>query len=127
MKREVELCGHRSALTSRPPGAGRRPASNGLPVGTQTAVPLCTTTGTPPASTRVAPTTHCAVTHGPPDTGGNGQPATTYGVLSVVDRLAADQHARERDGRRRLAAVGAENGRAEVDDRAWHQTVTAIM
>src|SRR5207244_12891079 len=55
-----------------------------VPVGTQTAWLLCTTSGAPPTSTRAAPTTHCPLTHGPlPPGGTNGQPATTYGVASV--------------------------------------------
>ena len=51
------------------------------PVGAQTATLVCVNTGCPLARTRVAPTTHCAVTHGPfPPGGTNGQPATTYGA-----------------------------------------------
>src|SRR5215207_4730619 len=48
------------------------------------ATPVWIATGCPMASTRIAPTTHCPVTHGPPDTGGNGQPATTYGAAMVA-------------------------------------------
>jgi hypothetical protein len=58
---------------------------NGVPVGAHTARLVCVNTGCPPASTRVAATTHCAVTHGPlPPGGTNGQPATTYGGACVV-------------------------------------------
>src|SRR5262249_60616014 len=57
---------------------------SGVPVGAHTATPLCTSTGTPPASTRAAPMTHWAVTQGPPEAGGNGQPATAYGDDRVV-------------------------------------------
>jgi hypothetical protein len=54
------------------------------PVGTQTAWLVWTITGRPPARTRVAPTTHCAVTHGGLGTLASAQPATTYGVASVT-------------------------------------------
>jgi hypothetical protein len=51
---------------------------NGVPVGAQSATLVCVNTGCPLARTRVAATTHCAVTHGPfPPGGTNGQPATT--------------------------------------------------
>jgi hypothetical protein len=51
--------------------------SSGVPVGTHTAVPVMTATGCPSEVTRTAPTTHCAVTHGPLPTGGaNAHPAT---------------------------------------------------
>src|SRR5206468_2026833 len=54
-------------------------------VGAQTATLVCSNTGAPPAKTRVAPTTHCAVTHGPLPAGGtNGQPAITYGLNIVA-------------------------------------------
>ena len=54
---------------------------NGVPVGAQIATLVCVNTGCPLARTRVAATTHCAVTHGPfPPGGTNGQPATTYGA-----------------------------------------------
>jgi hypothetical protein len=54
---------------------------NGVPVGAQIATLVCVNTGCPLARTRVAATTHCAVTHGPfPPGGTNGQPATTYGT-----------------------------------------------
>ena len=54
------------------------------PVGTQTAWLVCVMTGTPPAKTRVAPTTHCAVTQGGLGTLVRAHPATTYGVASVT-------------------------------------------
>lgn len=38
---------------------------SGVPVGVQMAWPLITSTGWPAANTRVAATTHCAVTQGP--------------------------------------------------------------
>ena len=58
---------------------------SGVPVGVQVAVPVMITTGCPPAVTRVAPTVHCAVTHGPLPLGGvNAQPAIEYGALVVV-------------------------------------------
>src|SRR5262249_8904470 len=57
---------------------------SGVPVGAHTATPLCTSTGAPPASTRVAPTIHCAVTHGPPAAGRSAQPATAYGGERVA-------------------------------------------
>ena len=41
-------------------------------------------TGLPPASTRVAPMTHCAVTHGGVEVVESAQPATVYGVASVT-------------------------------------------
>jgi hypothetical protein len=41
-------------------------------------------TGAPPAKTRVAPTTHWALTHGGLGTLESAQPATTYGVASVT-------------------------------------------
>jgi hypothetical protein len=52
---------------------------NGVPVGAQIAWLESTRTGTPLAKTRVAPVTHCAVTHGPFAAGGGGKahPATT--------------------------------------------------
>jgi hypothetical protein len=54
---------------------------NGVPVGAQIATLVCVNTGCPLARTRVAATTHCAVTHGPfPPGGTNGQPAMTYGA-----------------------------------------------
>jgi hypothetical protein len=54
---------------------------SGVPVGAQTATLVCVNTGCPLAKTRVAATTHWAVTQGPfPPGGTNGQPATTYGA-----------------------------------------------
>jgi hypothetical protein len=59
--------------------------TSGVPVGTQVATPVMIVTGCPSDSTRVAPTTHCAVTHGPfPPGGTNAHPATTYGAAMVV-------------------------------------------
>ncbi len=54
---------------------------NGVPVGAQVAMLLCTTNGCPFDSTRVVPLLHIAVTQGPLPLGGGGsaQPATTYG------------------------------------------------
>jgi hypothetical protein len=59
---------------------------NGVPVGVQMAWLLCTINGCPFDKTRVVPTSHCAVTHGPfaPGGGGSAQPATTYGAASVT-------------------------------------------
>jgi hypothetical protein len=54
------------------------------PVGTQTAWLVCVMTGTPPAKTRVAPTTHCALTHGGVEVLAKAQPATTKGVARVT-------------------------------------------
>ena len=54
------------------------------PVGTQTAWLVWVMTGTPPARTRVAPTTHCAVTQGGVDVLASAHPATTYGVARVT-------------------------------------------
>jgi hypothetical protein len=58
--------------------------SNGWPVGTQTAVLAWVTTGNPPASTRVAPRTHWALTQGGVEVVESAQPATTYNVASVT-------------------------------------------
>jgi len=60
---------------------------NGVPVGAQVDVLLCTTKGCPLDRTRVVPLDHSAVTHGPLPLGGGGsaQPATTYGgVINTV-------------------------------------------
>lgn len=60
---------------------------NGVPVGAQVDVLLCTTNGCPFDRTRVVPLDHSAVTHGPLPLGGGGsaQPATTYGgVINTV-------------------------------------------
>ena len=52
--------------------------TRGVPVGTQTAMPLKIATGWPSEVTRNDPVTHWAVTQGPLPTGGtNAQPATT--------------------------------------------------
>src|SRR5688500_12529513 len=58
----------------------------GVPVGAQTAWLLCTRRGCPFETTRVVPTSHCAVTQGPLAAGGGGNvhPATTYGAASVT-------------------------------------------
>jgi hypothetical protein len=54
---------------------------NGVPVGVHTATLVCVNTGSPLANTRVAATTHCAMTHGPLPPGvTKGQPAITYGA-----------------------------------------------
>jgi hypothetical protein len=42
------------------------------------------TSGCPPDVTRVVPTVHCAVTHGPPAFDGSGQPAIVHGDDSVA-------------------------------------------
>ena len=58
---------------------------SGVPVGAQMAWVVWRSTGAPPAKTRIAPTTHCAVTHGPLPAGGtNGQPTIAYGVGCVT-------------------------------------------
>src|SRR4029453_17590416 len=57
---------------------------SGVPVGVQTDWLSRSTTGTPPAVTRVAATTHCALTQGPPACGTSGQPLTTYGGVMVT-------------------------------------------
>ncbi len=57
---------------------------NGTPVGTHVATPLEMTSGWPCEVTRTVPTLHIAVAHGPPEFGGNGQPATVHGPLSVT-------------------------------------------
>jgi hypothetical protein len=53
--------------------------NSGVPLGAQIAWLLSTTNGCPLEKTRVEPTNHCAVTHGPFAAGGGGsaQPATT--------------------------------------------------
>jgi hypothetical protein len=53
---------------------------SGVPVGMQMDWLSCNSTGCPPAITRVAEVTNCAVTHGPlPALGGGiAQPATLY-------------------------------------------------
>jgi hypothetical protein len=51
----------------------------GTPVGAQRPMLSASTRGMPPASTRVDPVSHCAVTHGPVGGDVKGQPATTYG------------------------------------------------
>jgi hypothetical protein len=56
-----------------------------VPVGVQIDMPVMSTTGWPVASTRVAPTVHWPVTHGPlPPGGTNAQPATAYGATIVA-------------------------------------------
>lgn len=58
---------------------------SGVPVGTHTARPVMIATGCPIEVTRIAPTTHSAVTQGPLPAGGmKAQPATTYGVAIVA-------------------------------------------
>jgi len=59
--------------------------SKGVPVGTQTAVPVSRASGWPMEVTCTAPTTHWAVTQGPLPAGGtNAQPATIYGAAIVA-------------------------------------------
>ena len=66
-----------------------------------------------------APTIHWPVTHGPlPPGGTNAQPATAYGAAIVATGCPLTGHARVRRGRRRLAAVRAQHGGAEVEERA---------
>jgi hypothetical protein len=58
---------------------------SGVPVGAQIAWLSRRTTGTPPAVTRVAAVTHCAVTQGPlPPGGTKAHPATVYGAACVA-------------------------------------------
>jgi hypothetical protein len=60
---------------------GRR----GVPVGTQTAIPVMMTTGCPSDVTWTAPTDHWAVTQGPFPAGGTkAHPATMYGAAMVA-------------------------------------------
>src|SRR5262249_11786074 len=78
--REVDV--HRAHVTSTRVCAAV--GSIGVPVGTQVEEPVMLATGTPPASTRVAPTSHCPVTHGGGGVPGSAQPAVTYGEGSVT-------------------------------------------
>src|SRR5208283_3705956 len=59
--------------------------SSGVPVGAQIAWPVSSSSGRPLEVTRVAPTVHCAVTHGPGAGGTNGQPATVQGADNVTE------------------------------------------
>ena len=60
--------------------------TSGVPVGAQMAWLSMRSTGWPPASTLVDAVTYWAVTHGPFAVGGGGnvQPATTQGLVSVT-------------------------------------------
>jgi hypothetical protein len=60
--------------------------ATGVLVGAQSAWPVNSSSGTPLVKTRVAPTTHAAVTHGPLAAGGGGsaQPATIQGAIMVT-------------------------------------------
>jgi hypothetical protein len=57
-----------------------------VPVGVQIELPTFSTSGWPPAMTRVEPVSHCPVTHGPLPLGGGGiaQPAIAYGLVIVA-------------------------------------------
>src|SRR5688500_13827498 len=57
---------------------------SGVPVGAQTAKPVWMARGWPIAITRIAPTIHCPVTQGPPETGGHGHSAIPYGAEIVA-------------------------------------------
>jgi len=59
---------------------------SGVPLGEQTDVLACSTTGDPADVTRVAPVDHCAVTQGgePDVMAGQVQPATLYGAAMVT-------------------------------------------
>ena len=74
----------------------------------------------PPARTRVAPTTHCAVTHG--GLGSTRQRATGYDVRRGQrhDRLAAHEHARKGRGRLRRPCVHAGHDGAEMNNGSRH-------
>src|SRR6266853_4035693 len=56
----------------------------GVPVGTQTDCPAIVTTGAPPAITRTAPTTQCAVAQGGLPEPVSAQPAMANGEVSVT-------------------------------------------
>src|SRR4051812_41171421 len=56
----------------------------GVPVGTQSDVPIIVATGAPPARTRTAPTMNCPVTQGGFGVPVSAQPAMTYWVMSVT-------------------------------------------
>jgi hypothetical protein len=56
----------------------------GVPVGTQVAWLSISKTGAPSEVTRVAKLINCAVTQGPPATGGRVHPATAYGLSFVT-------------------------------------------
>ena len=58
--------------------------SIGVPVGMQVEAPSIVASGTPPASTRTAPVSHCPVTHGGADVGLSAQPAIAYGDAIVT-------------------------------------------
>src|SRR6266446_3299269 len=60
--------------------------NSGVPLGAQIAWLLSTTNGCPLEVTRVEPTNHCAVTHGPFAAGGGGRAhtATAYGAAIVT-------------------------------------------
>ncbi len=54
-------------------------------MGTHTETPVMMASGCPRDSTRIAPITHCPVTHGPFPAGGtNAHPATAYGTAMVA-------------------------------------------
>ena len=58
--------------------------TRGVPVGMQVEEPVIDATGAPPASTRVAPTSHWPVAHGGFGVPVRAQPAITYGDESVT-------------------------------------------
>jgi len=59
--------------------------STGVAVGVHVEVLVCNNTGMPPAVTRVAPTSHCAVTHGPfPPGDEKGQPVMVWRLAMVA-------------------------------------------
>ena len=61
---------------------------SGVPVGAQVLMLSISTTGAPPAKTRVAAAVYVPVTQGPlPPGGTKPQPATTQGDKNGVDRL----------------------------------------
>ncbi|MFM9595533.1 hypothetical protein ACKI1J_24750 [Streptomyces scabiei] len=59
-------------------------AASGVPVGAQVALPPWMASGCPIEVTRTLPVVHVALAHGPPETGGNGQPDTVHGVGSAI-------------------------------------------
>ena len=70
---------------SRSPVSGPETGSSGVPVGTQIETPVMIATGCPFENTRVAPTTHWPVTHGPlPAAARTAHPATAYGAAIVA-------------------------------------------
>lgn len=83
----------------------------GVPVGMHVDWLTSVATGTPPASTRVAPITNCPVTHGGVEVVDNAQPAMAYGLVSVTRGCAE--------------TVTRGNGASGVAWPAWEQRTVA--